>query len=52
MEIKYKLRLFIGRIERCPQCNRRMWNRGENLHTDLYNEERNVTYCSKCYPRG
>ena len=47
----FKIRLFIGRLERCPQCNKIMWNRGINLMDDLYHKQKNNTYCYKCYPK-
>ena len=36
------------RFERCPKCNKRLINRGENLGYDLYMEQRNCTWCKKC----
>ena len=43
MNILLKIRLFIGRPERCFKCGRWMWNRGQSLYLDLANNiTRNV----------
>lgn len=42
------LKIFIGRPEHCPQCNKRLWNRGHNLSYDLYTGEKSVTWCKEC----
>ncbi len=52
INLLYSFRLHIGRLERCPTCNKIMWNRGYNLHSDLYNKTRSVTYCKKCWKGG
>lgn len=34
----FKIRLWIGRIERCFKCGKRIWNRNESLYDSLYHE--------------
>lgn len=53
----FKLYLRIGRLQHCPQCKKRMFNRGQSLSYDLYLEsqapkgvkvDKNLTWCKNC----
>ena len=48
MRLIYNIRIWIGRIEKCSRCGKRMLNRKESLHFDLYMKQRDCTWCPKC----
>lgn len=47
-KISFNIRMFIGRLERCPECNKLILNRQESLSIDLYMGQKNALCCKKC----
>jgi hypothetical protein len=39
VKLLFRLRLFMGRFERCSYCERRIRNHGQGLHYSLYAED-------------